>query len=868
MFIGHVGKTFGCLLCSLALSVIVAPALAQPIIVEEIVRNTPGGIARGLLARIDLQDPRVEVVVTGPATGLPSGADSNLVTVPSWRSTNNLDLAINANFFGTVTASTADIIGLTASDGTIVSPPRQFSPTSIADPAILISQAKVATIDYIAPGTTGIWDAVAGVGPSNTDTDPGTMLVIDGVNTGSGARVDPANRNPRTAVGVSRDGRTMWMLVMDGRLTGWSVGSTLAETADILLERGVWRAVNLDGGGSSSFAFRRPNGTILQNRPSDGSFRSVASHLGIRLSGSTVTDRWTRPIRGAWLRPPGGNSPSYPNTPDYVTLENTIATLAAAGIQDIFLEALFWGRDTGQNAVAAFPARFGTNDYLREAIRIAAKYSCRVHAWCETGYLDFGTSPSALLAANPSWVVKHVSVARNEATNPDPCTTPNTLTGDLANQRFVNLGNPGVRGVLTQYFSALASNYPGLAGIQADYHFFPLGNPPANLNNAAPFSYDAWTLANYRTSTGTLINPLPSATNCTGVINFSSTTFIVSANAHSNWINWNRQNVTDALVLLRAAVNDNATSTLFSAVSFGAWDGAVHVSKMIDLPGWGSQYGAEAVFIMAYQTAASNISNELSFAQTAWPNRRVVAGLANLTNTTRPSITDQLNAMNGRGIQDFCWFDAPTFISNSAGSQVTMRNELRAWIDNVAVPQVGDINDDGYIDARDRALFSSVFTGSPVPVTSGLTRYDLDASGTIDSNDQRLLTIQFRNFRFGEDGIVDARDRSALREAYVAYPTSGPPPGPTTLLNLYDLNGDFRVDYVDEQMLYDLYTNPIQFVTDANSNGSTTVEDLYIVLRNNTTDVNRDGLFDIRDAIELARQLRLQESSDLTAGQR
>jgi exopolysaccharide biosynthesis protein len=94
-------------------------------------------------------------------------------------------------------------------------------------------------------------DAVAGVGGSTTDNDPGTLLVTGGVNTGSTARVQPLVRNPRTAAGVSEDGGTLILAVIDGRQPGWSDGVTLPELAALMIQHGAHNAINLDGGGSS-----------------------------------------------------------------------------------------------------------------------------------------------------------------------------------------------------------------------------------------------------------------------------------------------------------------------------------------------------------------------------------------------------------------------------------------------------------------------------------------------------------------------------------------------------------------------------------------------------------------------------------------
>jgi hypothetical protein len=74
-------------------------------------------------------------------------------------------------------------------------------------------------------------------------------------------------RHPRTAVGVSRDGLTVILVVVDGRQEG-SRGATLYELAELMVELGAHRAINLDGGGSSAMWIAREGGVV--NVPSGG----------------------------------------------------------------------------------------------------------------------------------------------------------------------------------------------------------------------------------------------------------------------------------------------------------------------------------------------------------------------------------------------------------------------------------------------------------------------------------------------------------------------------------------------------------------------------------------------------------------------
>lgn len=80
------------------------------------------------------------------------------------------------------------------------------------------------------------------------------------------------NRDPRTAVGIKKDG-TVVLLVVDGRQTGYSAGLTAKELGEYLLSMGVKDAAMLDGGASSEMLV----GGKLVNRPS---FKGTERPLG------------------------------------------------------------------------------------------------------------------------------------------------------------------------------------------------------------------------------------------------------------------------------------------------------------------------------------------------------------------------------------------------------------------------------------------------------------------------------------------------------------------------------------------------------------------------------------------------------------
>ncbi len=84
--------------------------------------------------------------------------------------------------------------------------------------------------------------------------------------------------NARTAVGVSQDGKTLYMVTVDG-----AKGVYLDEMAKIMAELGSYRAVNFDGGGSTTLSARMLGETHakLLNQPKGGSERRVPTGLAV-----------------------------------------------------------------------------------------------------------------------------------------------------------------------------------------------------------------------------------------------------------------------------------------------------------------------------------------------------------------------------------------------------------------------------------------------------------------------------------------------------------------------------------------------------------------------------------------------------------
>jgi hypothetical protein len=105
------------------------------------------------------------------------------------------------------------------------------------------------------------------------------LLVIDGVVQSYGGAFYDKDLHPRTAMGTSQDGKTLILVVVDGR-TEIAIGKTLNGMAALMGELGAHNAINVDGGGSSTMVI---NGQV-KNKPSDGWERVVSNHMGIMVN--------------------------------------------------------------------------------------------------------------------------------------------------------------------------------------------------------------------------------------------------------------------------------------------------------------------------------------------------------------------------------------------------------------------------------------------------------------------------------------------------------------------------------------------------------------------------------------------------------
>lgn len=158
--------------------------------------------------------------------------------------------------------------GWCVEDGVEVSPPKSCERLFVArrDGSVAILYGT----DILAEATNGVAVAVSGY----------NILIRDGEDVFENER---GGIHQRTALGLADGGRTLVVLVVDGRNPEWSEGADMADLRRLLHAEGVTDAVNFDGGGSSALVVYDPvsGEPAMLNRHKNGSIRKVAVNLGV-----------------------------------------------------------------------------------------------------------------------------------------------------------------------------------------------------------------------------------------------------------------------------------------------------------------------------------------------------------------------------------------------------------------------------------------------------------------------------------------------------------------------------------------------------------------------------------------------------------
>ena len=256
------------------------------------------------IAQIDLATPGLRFKVSPPAGDREAMRQSTLAFATLERA----QVAINGHFFLPFpsTERTAWVIGLAASEGRVYSafesPAQRYALVANA-PALNIDRDNRASLVHWDPAQPDgrrvlepvtLWNVVAGSAQIVTDgvvtvpqyrdaAHPVALLEPGGPNDYSNAVAWSEVATARTAIGLSRDRRTLTLFTADVR--GGSEGMRLDEVGRVLSDQyGVWDALNLDGGGSTSMVLADPmtGEAALVNTSSDNpTGREVATSLAV-----------------------------------------------------------------------------------------------------------------------------------------------------------------------------------------------------------------------------------------------------------------------------------------------------------------------------------------------------------------------------------------------------------------------------------------------------------------------------------------------------------------------------------------------------------------------------------------------------------
>ena len=218
-----------------------------PVEVTSYVIETPRPV-RAWAAKVDLTSDDIEFVVT-PRGTVEDEFETACATTLAFARSNGLQLAINATPFRPYRQKAGDgmeVVGLAASDGDVYSQPH---PTF---GALVLSKSGEANI-VRPPFDRLAWrDVDEAVGGFRVLVEDGLSRLPRIINE---IPPDFAAPNPRSAVGLSADRKTMWLIVVDGRIPGRSEGMSLEELADFAIGLGCgpaaepgWRRFGDAGG--------------------------------------------------------------------------------------------------------------------------------------------------------------------------------------------------------------------------------------------------------------------------------------------------------------------------------------------------------------------------------------------------------------------------------------------------------------------------------------------------------------------------------------------------------------------------------------------------------------------------------------------
>lgn len=293
-----IARTFCCAAVFMVLGTLsvitITIASANPITIERFTRTQAAGPLAGVVAKIDLADPRARVELALTKKTSAANCRAQLETPSAAARELNFDLAVNASFFAAPTARDVDgkkvryyVGNCAAPVGWHVNAQEKVSePQNDRLRATLVMQEDERAVI--------LSDAMSLPAKTRWAVSGNAVVVAKGQVVSTDAA---GTRHPRTAAGLSADGKTLFLLVVDGRAPTHSIGANMFELGELLVSFGAHDAINLDGGGSTAMVIK-DNATgvyAVANRPSEvvtgqigiPAERPVVDIIGVRVLAET-----------------------------------------------------------------------------------------------------------------------------------------------------------------------------------------------------------------------------------------------------------------------------------------------------------------------------------------------------------------------------------------------------------------------------------------------------------------------------------------------------------------------------------------------------------------------------------------------------
>ncbi|MBR4880286.1 MAG: phosphodiester glycosidase family protein, partial [Clostridia bacterium] len=275
-----------------------------------------------------------------------------------------------------------------------------------------------------------------------------TMLIVDG-QICSG--LNTTQKYPRQTIGITADGDVIIMMA-DGNQAPKSIGLTVLEQAQVMLDLGCVWAGHLDGGGSGTYACK-PEGEddfVITNSPSDGSERSVSNgfivvstaaasytfdHVAYEVENDYMTPDTTVKVDVAGVSATG-NAADIPADITYVTTNGTYADgLFTAGdaIGEATITAMYNGKAAGTVTLNVVNPDAITFDQPEMVIPYGKTVSMAVTA-------TYGVKEVAVKPADFQFTFGNTAAGTLDGFNFTACAEESGITGTTVEAKYAATG--------------------------------------------------------------------------------------------------------------------------------------------------------------------------------------------------------------------------------------------------------------------------------------------------------------------------------------------------------------------------------------------------------------------------------------------